>query len=216
VRKALNENPTVQLVVLGVVGVILAFLLYTTVLSGDEEPATDSAGSSASPAADAAPASPAPASPAPAAEAAPSAAQPAPATPATPPAAVGAADGLLPTKGLPKDVLVAYAKNKAIALIVVDPKLISDRRVRSYVKKLEARGDVAVFDVDVKHIANYSRITAGVEVSRTPALVVIRPRDRTDDVPTATVSYGFRSPKSVETAVEGALYDGRDRSVSPE
>jgi hypothetical protein len=200
VRKALNENPTVQLVVLGVVGVILAFLLYTTVLSGDEEPATDSAGSSASPAADAAPASPAPAAPAPAAEAAPSAAQPAPATPATPPAAVGAADGLLPTKGLPKDVLVAYAKNKAIALIVVDPKLISDRRVRSY----------------VKHIANYSRITAGVEVSRTPALVVIRPRDRTDDVPTATVSYGFRSPKSVETAVEGALYDGRDRSVSPE
>lgn len=213
-RQALNENSTVQLVVLGVAGVILAFIMYTTVLSGEEEPAGNAAAPSAP--GSSAPASPAAATPAPATEATPPAVESAPATPANPPADVGAADGLLPTKGLPKDVLVAYAKNKAVVLIVVDPKAISDRTVRAYTNRLKSRGDAEVFDVDVKDIADYSRITQGVNVSRTPALVVVRPRDRTDDVPTATVSYGFRSPKSIDTALDGALYEGGTRSSAPE
>jgi hypothetical protein len=218
VRKALNENPTVQLVVLGIAGVILAILLYTTVLSGDEEPASNAGQPGSTPAssepATTAPATPA--APAPAAEATPPASGTAPAAPATPSADVGTADDLQPTKGLPKDVLVAYAKNKAVVLIVVDPKAISDRTVRAYTNRLKSRGDVEVFDVDVKDISDYSRITEGVNVSRTPALVVVRPADRTDDVPTATVSYGFRSPKSIDTALEGALYQGGTRSFAPE
>lgn len=232
-RKALNDNPTVQIAVLAVAGVILAFLLYTTVLSGEEEPA---GGGAATPAAtaDGAPATPgapatetpapgAPATGAPATgapapgDAAGAPATPAPVTPApaAPPAAESGA-GLLPTKGLPADVLVAYAKGKAIALIVYDPEAISDRKVETYVNRLERRGDVEVFDVKVDDIAKYARITGGVNVTRNPALIVVRPRDRTGPVPLATVSYGFRSAKSVEIAVEGALYTGGPRSISPE
>ncbi len=207
-RKALNDNPAFQLVVIGLAGVIFAFLLYTTVLSGDDAPvgpgtATEVAGDSA-------------AAPEPVVTDEVVPAEPAPTLDPTPAPAVGS-EGLLPTKGLPADVLVAYAKNKAITLIVFNPKARpSDPKVEASTERLRARDDVAVFNIKVKEIADYARITGGVAVNRTPALVVVRPRDRTDDVPTATVSYGFRSAKSVEGAVEDALYGGESRSTAPE
>ena len=113
-------------------------------------------------------------------------------------------------------MLIAYARNKAIALLVVDPKGISDKQVKVYTERLATRGNVEVFVVESKDIADYSRITSGVAVSRAPALVVVRPRDRAGDVPTASVAYGFRGAKSVETALENALYEGGTRRSSPE
>ena len=38
-RKALNENPMVQIAVLGVCAVVFAVILFTSVLKKDEEPA---------------------------------------------------------------------------------------------------------------------------------------------------------------------------------
>jgi len=206
-RKALNENPTVQIAVLAVIGIAFAILLFSTVLKGDEAPATDAA-TTTDPALAADPAAPAPVG---------STAVPAAPAPDVPVAPVdpGAADGLLPTKGLPKDVLIAYAKDKAIALLVVDPKGIADRDLETYTKRLEARDDVAVFIVKTKDIIDYARITAGVAVSRAPALVVIRPRRLTDSAPTASVSYGFRSPRSVEQALDDALYEGKQLQAYP-
>ncbi len=206
-RKALNENPTVQIAVLAVIGIAFAILLFSTVLKGDEAPATDAA-TTTDPALAADPAAPAPVG---------STAVPAAPAPDVPVAPVdpGAADGLLPTKGLPKDVLIAYAKDKAIALLVVDPKGIADRDLETYTKRLEARDDVAVFIVKTKDIIDYARITAGVAVSRAPALVVIRPRRLTDSAPTASVSYGFRSPRSVEQALDDALYKGKQLQAYP-
>lgn len=218
-RKALNENPMVQLGVLGVVAVVFAFILFTSVLKKD-----DPAAPAATPI-DPAAAAPAAATPSPSDSAAPTAVTPTdPATPtpadpsATTPPAVGAGaatDAVLPSKGLPKDLLVAFAKNKTIALLVIDPKGLSDKQMKAYTKKLVSRNDVAVFIVDVKDIAKYSRITAGVAVSRVPALVVIRPRKLTNSVPTASVSYGYRGPRSVDQAIDDALYKGKQVPAFP-
>ncbi len=213
-RKAINENPMVQIAVLGVVAVIFAFILFTSVLKKDDTaapPPTDPAAATATdPAAAGATADGvAPTDP----TANPSAVAPAAGTatpPATtPPAGGSVADGLLPSKGLPRDLLVAFAKNKTIALLVIDPNGISDKQVKLYTEALKKRGDVEVFIVDVKDISKYSRVTAGVAVSRVPALVVIRPRKLTGSVPTATVSYGFRGARSVSTAIDDALYKGK-------
>ena len=82
---------------------------------------------------------------------------------------------------------------------MIDPKGMSDEKVEEYTNALRSRNDVQVFIVDVKDIADYSRITIGATVNRVPALVVIRPRKLTGSVPTATVSYGFRDAASVRS-----------------
>lgn len=211
-RKALNENPMVQIVVIGLVGVIFAVMLFTTVLKKDEPVPTDPIADAAATEVAAAPAATAAPTPAPTAEGA----AVAPVTdPATDVAAQAAADGLLPTKGLPKDVLIAFAKDKAIALLVVNPKGVADKKLKGYTQALSKRDDVEVFVVDVKDIADYARITSGVAVSRAPALIAIRPRGLTENVPTATVSYGFRSERSVEQALKDALYKGPNLPVYP-
>ena len=231
-RQQLNENPRVQIIVLGVVGVIAAILLFTTVLKG-EEPVTDPTaaapvpgatdpvdGSTASGAPD--PTDPATATPVdPAATPVDPTAPPIESPTATPDPSAGAggdlgsADGLLPTKGLPKDVLVAYASNKPIALFVYDPRGLSDQRLKSFTDPIRARDDVKVFDVEVSDIGDYSRITSGVSVDRVPAIVVIRPRKLNKGAPTASVSYGFRSPRSVNQAVRDSLYDGQPQTSYP-
>lgn len=213
-RKALNENPRVQMIVIGGMLVVGVVLLFTTVLKKDEPvagPTTssvpgDPAATAASPSAATPPVSGDP-SIAPTGTTTPA--------PAPDPAASAAADGLLPTKGLPKDVLIAFAKDKAIAILVVDPDSVADERVEDYSDLISSRDDVELFVVDVKDIAKYSRITSGVAVSRAPALVVIRPRKLTNNVPTATVSYGFQSERTVEQALDDALYEGPQISASP-
>lgn len=225
-RKAINDNPMVQLGVIAGIGVIFAFILFTSVLKKDDTSTADSsagglamaptasnpapAGTTAEAAATAdgvAPATPA----APTATADPTASAPTATTaPATaPPAGGSVSDGLLPSKGLPKDVLVAFAKNEAIVLLVIDPNGTSDKQVKTYTEALKKRNDVQVFIVDVKDVAKYSRITAGVSVSRVPALVIIKPRKLTGSVPTAAVSYGFRGSRSVNQALDDALYKGK-------
>lgn len=206
-RKALNENPRVQLAVFGVAALILAIFLLGGGLGGSEEvppadvpPAPGAAGTT--PAAGVPVPDPAGTAPAPV---------PAPGTTTAPPAT----DPLLPTKGLPEDVLVAYVRNKAIALIVIDPKSATDKQVAADVEKVGARDDVEVFVVKASKIAKYSRITQGVGVTRTPALIVIRPRDKSELARTATVSYGFRGAQSIKTALEDALYTGDERSTAP-
>lgn len=218
-RKALNENPMVQIAVLAIVAVIFAFILFTSVLKKDEPAESlssdDAATATATP--DGVVAAPSmgesePADPAVSSSVAPTT-EPVTPTPTT--SSGGGSEGLLPSKGLPRDVLVAYAKNKAIALLVIDPKGTSDEKVEAHTRTLEKRGDVEVFIVDVRDIAKYSRITAGVSVSRVPALVVVRPRKLTGEAPTATVSYGFRGGRSVNQAVDDALYKGKQLPSYP-
>jgi hypothetical protein len=211
-RKALNENPMVQIAVLGVAAIAFAVILFTSVLKKDDtaSTATDPAAATSS----ATGSDPAQTTSDPAAtadsSAAPtdSSAAPAP-TQDAPPAGGSISDGLLPSKGLPRDVLVAFAKNETIALLVIDPKGMSDEKVEEYTRALRNRDDVRVFIVDVKNIADYSRVTIGATVNRVPALVVIRPRKLTGSVPTASVSYGFRDAASVNQAIDDAVYKGK-------
>jgi len=216
-RNALNENPVVQLVVIGLIGVVLAFMLFSTVLKKEEVPASDPA-AAVDPSA-AAPVTPVDPSAAATAPAAPSATSTAPTAPQSvtpgPGAVEPAAAGLTPSDGLPIDVIKAFAKDEAIALLVVDPKGIADRQVAAYTRRLSSRDGVEVFVVGVEDIAKYSRITSGVAVSRAPALLVIQPRRLTNNVPIASVSYGFRSPRSVEQTLDDALYEAGPVSSYP-
>lgn len=208
-RQALNENPMVQMAVLALAAVVLAFVLFTSVLKKDDPAAeatttpapaaaaTDPAAAGASVAPPADPASP----PAEAGTVAPPAGSTSPATDPEPTADLKAGEGL------PKNVLAAYEHGKAIALVVIDPKSEGASRLVAAARDYD-RGDVEVFVVEVNGIARYSRITQGVSVSRTPALVVISPRKVSGAAPVASVAYGFRSPRSVEQAIDDAFYEG--------
>lgn len=211
-RKALNDNPTVQIAVIGVLVLVVGLFLMMSVRkkSGSET----SSGSSANPAASSSSAggtttpvtvspdgTPAASSGTPSVGA--SAALPAPAATVTP-------DALIPGPGLPRDVVAAWKGGDAIALLIVRGGGIDDRLVRNSVKSLAENSDVTVFVARAKDVARYSRITQGVGVDQAPALVVVRPRSESGSVPQAQVSYGFRNSQSVVQAVHDALYTGRD------
>ena len=217
-RRALNENPVVQAVVIGAMALLVAFLLFTRVVNrggGEDAPAASEATPTANDSVAPDAAAPAPAGADPAA-AAPEAT---PGTPAAPPATVApspdAMANFVAGPGLPEEVVAAYGRNQAVVLFIAKQKGLDDRAVRTSVKSVEARGDTTTFLVPVKHVADYARITEGVDLNRTPALVVLRPRKLTGNVPEATVSYGFRGPESVTTAVEDALYDGKQVTYDP-
>jgi hypothetical protein len=226
-RKAINENPVVQIVVLGGMAIVVGFLLFTRVLSsGSSEEAaapTDSATppaaeSSAAPATGAAPTTPAPTTTPPATGAAPPATGAVPsateAVPAAPtPATVEGEFSAGP--GLPKPVVSAYDDGKAIALFIEKRKGIDDKALVDSVEQLRSRDDLALFLVPAKDVSRYARITEGVDIDRVPALVTVSPRRVSGRVPEATVSYGFRGPDSVRQAVEDALFDGKAVTYDP-
>jgi hypothetical protein len=217
VRKALNDNPVAQLAVLGVLAVIVAFLLITRVAHKSSEsgstattptagvPATpaptDSSGASTAPSAATGTTSPTTGSAAVPSATAPSAA----ASPAATTAPVGE---FVAGPGLPAPVVKAYADDKTVVLFVFRHRGADDSAVRASVERLGGRGDLAVFVTRASHIARYARITEGVDVNRVPALIVLRPRHLAHGTPTASVSYGFQGPDSVDQAIRNALYKG--------
>ena len=207
-RRALNDNPIAQIAVLGVLAVIVAFLLMSR---GSHD--SGSTATSATPAAPRRRTPPArrPSSSPRSTTTPPSAGSAAVAPTTVPPAgaATGApAGGFVAGPGLPEPVAKAYADDKAVVLFVFRNRGIDDAAVRSSVERLRGRSDVAVFVTHAANIARYARITEGVDVNRVPALIVVRPRQLTHGTPTASVSYGFRGPDSVEQAVRDALYQG--------
>jgi hypothetical protein len=206
-RKAINENPVVQVVFLGILGIIVAFLFMTRVMGQDEGGASDAA----APAPTAAGAVPAPAAPDP--TAAPDAAAVAQGAEATSVAGTGFEAG----EGLPQSVVSAYEAGDVIALLVVNRKGTEDRRLEAEVEdRLQGRNDTSVFVVEAKDVARYSRIAEGVNLDRVPALVVVEPRRQVEgDLPGATISYGFRGPESVEQTVLDVLYDGKELPYHP-
>ena len=212
-RQKINENPVVQAALIGVLVLAVGFLMLTRVMGGsannEAPPATESS-ATATPATGTTPApaetTPSDTTPAPT-PADPNATAPAPTDPATP-----AAEGeFVAGPGLPGDVVKAYADGKVVTLLVVRKNGTVDKQVKAMVDTLRSRSDTAVFVTAAAGIADFSRITQGLNVGRVPALVVIRPRRLTDGpTPVATVSYGFRGPQSIDQAVRDALYSGPD------
>ena len=223
-RKALNENPVVQLSVLGVLLLVVGVFMAPKLLGGKEAPtapATSDAGAVATSdagvgtpdaTAGAAPAgtvSPTTADPSAAATPGAAAAPVAGAAPTATSTGTVAPEALVPGPGLPRDVARSWARGDAIVLLVVKNSAIDDRMVKTSVSALSESG-VAVFVAKASDVARYSRITQPVGLNRVPALVVVRPREVSGDTPEAQVSYGFRGSKSIVQAVDDALYSGKD------
>jgi hypothetical protein len=214
-RKAINENPVVQISVIGVLLVVVGFFLVTRVMGGGSEentavPPNAPIGTDASAGAGTTPA-PTAGTPTPGSVATDAAAPVAPASSAPVAADAGSVspEALIPGPGLPAPVKRAWDRGDAIVLLIVRGPGPDDRLVRGSVNALSEPG-TSVFVARAKQIARYSRITQGVGVTRVPALVVVRPRGVSGPVPEAQVSYGFRDSQSVVQAVNDALYQGRD------
>jgi hypothetical protein len=213
-RKALNENPVAQIGLLAVLGLGVAILLMTRLGSGGEESATPAAGSAGAAAEEA---GAAPADSAPATGSEPTVEGPGVSIEPAPVGGTSTAGSFafVPGKGLPKSVVVAYAQDKAVVLLVMRRGAIDDRAVKQAVQRLRSRPDVSVFVTGAAKIARFSRITEGVNVNQVPALVVIQPRKLTGNVPVAGVSYGFRGAPSIVQTVQDALYTGRQLPSYP-
>jgi hypothetical protein len=203
-RKALNDNPVAQIVVLALLGIVVAFMLLTRVAhrSGSSAPATTTTESSTA----SSPTTGTLTTPT-----TPSAGATPPAT--TVPGTTGSPSGseamgeFVAGPGLPASVVHAYKSDKTVVLLVLRRRGIDDRELRAQVENLRG-SDVALFVTNAGRIARYSRITQGVNVDRVPALVVLRPQRLAHGAPVASVRYGYRGPESVVQAVRDALYKG--------
>jgi hypothetical protein len=213
VRKAINDNPAVQIGVLAVLALLVGFLLLTRMSHKSSESSTESSASATSSASTVTPSatstessSVAPSTTAPDA----TAVAPTPTSPSTGAAgpAASAPGKFVAGPGLPAAVVDAYNANRVVVLLVVRRNGIDDDAVRKSVENMAGSGNIALFVTHAGHIARYSRIATGVNVDRVPALIVLRPRNLTHGVPTAMVSYGFRSPESVAQAIHDATYKG--------
>jgi len=196
-RERLNNNPMVQVGLIALLLLGAAFFLMSSMGGGSEE------GESAPTASESGVTTPEGTSEV--AVATTGAAAPVEAAPTMPPPGALAAAAPPP----PSDVTSAYESGRTVVLLFVHNGGIDDRLVTTATERLASMPGVAVFVVPATRIARYARITQGVEVSRVPALVVLRPK-RLDGggIPTASVSYGFQSPASVEQAVIDAGYKG--------
>jgi hypothetical protein len=201
VRKAINDNPIVQVGLLGVLALVVGFVLITRMSGKSSEPSTDTSTTPASVAPGTATTPATPTDPA--------ATTPSTTAPPTDAVAEAAAAGkFVAGPGLPAPVVQAYAANKVVVLLVVRRKGIDDEAVKASVEQQGSAADVALFVTNAGHISRYSRIVTGVNVDRVPALIVLRPRELTKGTPVASVSYGFRGPDSVAQAINDALYKG--------
>jgi hypothetical protein len=210
-RKALNENPVVQAAFIGVLALAIVVMFVMRMGGGAEEPPASTGVTT--PISESGTADPATGTATPADPAAPAPATPAPGADATQPQTGNAGGGqqvdFEAGPGLPKDVVNAFDSGKAVVLLIVNRDGIDDRRLEETTKELRSNPDATVFVTDVKDVARYSRITQGVDLNRTPALVVVQPKRLTEGtMPLATVAYGFRGASSARQALDDALYDG--------
>jgi len=211
-RKAINDNPMVQIGVIGLLVVVVGFFLLTQMGKGSSTSSTSSTEASVAPDASATPSdSSATATTPPASTVTtPSVSAPSttPAAPAGSAAAPAAAGEFVAGPGLPRPVVQAYNADKVVVLLVVRRGGIDDDAVKASVERMSGLPDTAVFMTNAGHVSRYSRIASGVDLDRVPALIVLRPQKLTHGTPTATVSYGFRGPASVAQAIADALYNG--------
>ena len=194
-REKLNDNPLVQVAILGILLVAVGFFVMSSMGGGKEE-----SSESAEPTVTTTTGGGAIASAAAAGE---SVAAPEP----------GAFAAAVPPP--PRPVTAAFKAGDTVVLLFVKDGGIDDRLVTRSVARLSGLPNVATFIVPAHEIARYTTISQGVQVNRTPALVVVRPKHLTEGVPTASVQYGFRSPASVEQAVIDAGYKGPTLDYHP-
>ena len=217
-RKTLNDNPMVQISVLGVGILLVGFLMFTRMSGGGgekpEPPPITTGGATTGATVGATPPGTDPSATAGAVDPAvtpPIGGETGSSTPpVTPASSVDPQAMSEPGPGLPAEVANAWKRGDAVALLVVRASGIDDRLVRESSRGISSMKNVAFFDTPAEKVAKYARITQAVGLNRVPALVVIRPKDVAGAPPQAQVSYGFRDSNSVVQAVRDALYKGKD------
>jgi hypothetical protein len=186
-RERLNDNPMAQVAIVGVLLVVAAvFLLMKPGGGSEEEEGAESAAGAA-------------------AVASASAELEASGAPIELPAP-GSGPGSPPAP--PRAVVSAYDAGSTVAILFVRDGGIDDRLVKGAVRQLEAIGGVATFVVPSSQLARWVTIAQGVDLSRVPALVVIRPKSLSRGLDAASVHYGFQSSQSIVQAVVDARYRG--------
>jgi hypothetical protein len=207
-REAINNNPKVQIGVIGVLVLVVGLFLMMGMKKKTPPPPATSASvvpgvSSPTAGGTSAPVTGSPSGvQAPSSSAGSTSVAPSTGGTVTP-------DALIPGPGLPKNVIDAWKRGDAVVLLIRGGG-VDDRLVRSSVQSLRGDRGVSVFVARANNVARYSRITQGVGVDQVPALVVVRPRKESGSIPQAQVSYGFRDSQSVVQAVHDALYNGAD------
>lgn len=199
-RKALNENPVVQVAVVGVLIVVVGFVFMMNMGGGGgggDEGAAPTAAST---------------------------------TPTTTTGGSTTAESATSTAGAmvtpiadrplgpepPAPVRRAYDRGDTVVLLIVRDGGIEDDRVKRSVEALGREPGVSVFIVPAAQIGNYSHLTQGMQVSRVPALVIVSPKQIGGDAPVAQLHYGFRSKESIQQAVRDATYEGQPASYGPD
>ena len=194
-REKLNDNPMVQIAVIGVLLVAAGIFLMSTMGGGEEE--GSEAGEVTATVEDA----PIEGS--------------VESLEATAPASAGASLAAVPPIEPPARVVDAWNSGATVVLLFVRDGGIDDRLIRDASAGLTQLPNVTSFVVPVKEIARYTAVTGGVGVERVPALVVLTPKGADQDVPTASVHYGYQSSESVVQAVIDAGYKGPTLDYHP-
>lgn len=185
-REKLNDNPMAQIALVGVLLVLAAVFLLGKMGGGSEEE-EEGGGSAAADAAVAAVAAELEGGQQPLRLPAP-----------------GSGPGAAPAP--PRAVVDAVDAGETVAILFVRDGGIDDELVTEAVGKLDAIGGVATFVVPTHQLVRYVSIAQGVDLSRVPALVVIRPKNLSHSYDPASVHYGFQSAQSVVQAVVDARY----------
>jgi hypothetical protein len=207
VREAINNNPIVQLAVLGGLALIVAvFFLMNMKGGGSSNSASTAPSAASSPATSSAPATGGTA-PVGSASVGSSVSASVPSVSST--SGSVSPEALVPGPGLPAPVVDAWKRGDTVVLLIARQGGVDDRLVRGSVRLLSGPG-TTVFVTKANKVARYSRITQGVGVSQAPALVVVRPKRLSGSAPEAQVAYGFRNAQGVVQAVHDAVYAGKD------
>ena len=195
-REQLNKNPAAQLAVIAVLLLASGFFLITTLGGGGEEAAEEAP---------------------PVTSTAPTEEPAAPVEEGTAPATASMAvpQGVTTTPRLPRAVLDAWRADLTVVLLFVQDGGIDDRLVRETTANLSGFPEAMIFEVPASQVAEYTAVTEGIGLQRVPALVVLTSRHVDQQVPTASVSYGFQSRASVEQAVIDAGYEGPTLDYHP-
>ncbi len=186
-REKLNDNPMAQVALVGILLVLAAVFLLGKAGGGESE--EEEGGSAAADAAVAAVAAELEAGQQPLRLPAP-----------------GTGPGSVPAP--PRAVVDAVDAGNTVAILFVRDGGIDDRLVTEAVGRLDAIGGVATFVVPAHRLFRYVAIAQGVDLSRVPALVVIRPKSLSHRYDPASVHYGFQSAQAVVQAVVDARYHG--------
>lgn len=208
-REQLNDNPVVQV---ALIGVLVAAALFVFVLKpggGEEEEAASSAGPTVATVNGVTATG---ASPGEAVENAVAEIEEGSVV------AVGSSSAPLsvPAPPPPAAYRSAYAANQTVVLLVVHNGGIDDNRVKVASRALSGMEDVTLIEVPVRQLPRYAAVTVGLQINRVPALVVVRPRKLSGGVPQASVDYGFQTEETVVQAVRDASYKGPEKTYHPE